>query len=366
MKRIAILISLCAMIFSCSTTYSVKLLKPAEINLAPINKIAVMDFHFKGGWDYEKKKPNTIKDVAVEILKKHLGVKEKEKQHYPGQAVSGRLIADLVQNGHYTVLERSQLRKIMQEQKLSLSGAIDENQAVQIGKLAGVEALILGSGSYTIKDIGKWEEHKIKDENDQERIVKKYKAIRKVDVQINYRIVNVTTGEIIASRNFDWSNYNESGSTGRYSDFALDSIKANAIQNIPAWRPIVDRLVGKTTTQIVKQIAPHYVVRKKKIENGKSPGMKAAIKYVKRNMWHDAKQSWEMVLQDRSEKAAKGHVSARYNLGVYYEIHGDLDRAEQLYDKCFKKSGKDKYLNAKAAVQRRRIELQKLEEQMNE
>jgi hypothetical protein len=94
--------------------------------------------------------------------------------------------------------------------------------------------------------------------------------------------------------------------------------------------------------------------------------MKAAIKYVKRNMWDDAKKSWEMVLQDRSQKAAKDHVSARYNLGVYYEIHGELDRAEQLYDTCFKQSGKDKYLNARAAVQRRRIELQQLEEQMNE
>ena len=312
-KKLAILISFCAFIFSCSTTYSVKLLKPAEINLAPIKRIAVMDFHFKGGWDYEKEKdPNTIQDVAIDILKKHLGMnKEKEKPHYPGKDVSGRLISNLVQNGHYTVLERNQLIKIMQEQKLSLSGAINESQAVQIGKLAGVEALILGSGSYAMKDIGKWEDHKVKDENDQERTVKKYKAIRKVDVTLNYRIVNVTTGEIMASRNFSMRNYTESGSSGRYSDFALDSIKANAIQNIPAWRPIVDRLVGRTTTQIVKQIAPHFVVRKKKIENGKSPGMKAAIKYVKRNMWDDAKQSWEMVLQDRTDKAAKDHVSAR-------------------------------------------------------
>ena len=254
----------------------------------------------------------------------------------------------------------------MQEQKLSLSGAINESQAVQIGKLAGVEALILGSGSYAMKDIGKWEDHKIKDENDQERTVKKYKAIRKVDVNLNYRIVNVTTGEIMASRNFNMRNYAGSGSSERYSDFALDSIKANAIQNIPAWRPIIDRLVGRTTDQIVKQIAPHFVLRRKKIENGKSPGMKAAIKYVKRNMWDDAKKSWEMVLQDQSGKAAKDHVSARYNLGVYHEIHGDLDMAEQLYDQCFKKSGKDKYLNAKAAIQQRRIELQRLEEQMNE
>lgn len=362
-KRIALIASLSAFILSCSTTYSVRLLKPAEVNLAPIKKVAVMDFRFKGGWD-NKKKPNTIPGVAVEILKKHLGIKH--KLHYPGKAVSGRLITDLVQNGHYTVVERNQLQKVMAEQQLSLSGAVDENQAVQIGKLAGVEALILGSGGYTIKDIGKWEEKKIKDENDQERKVKVYKAIRKVDLQLTYRIVNVTTGEIMASRNLTWANYTESGSKARYSDFAVDSIKANAIRNIPAWRPIVDRLVGRTTAQIVKQIAPHYVVRRKKIENGKTPGMKAAIKYVKRNMWDDAKQSWEMVLQDRSEKAAKDHVSARYNLGIYYEINDDLDKAEQLFDQCFKQSGKDKYLNAKANVQRRRIELQKLEEQINE
>ncbi len=362
MVRIVITILFSTFLFRCTTTYSVRLLKPSEINLAPIKKIAVVDFQLEGTWYNNKKKPHTIKDVAIEILKKHLGINE--KPHYQGYMASEQLISALIRNGHYTLIYRNQLKRITKQHNIPCHGFVDKKHVIKIGKYVDVEAIILGSGGFTVSDIGKWEERKIKDENDQEYIIKMYKAIRKVDLQFSYQIVNVASGEILASRNLSWANYSGSGPSTRYSDFALDSIKAVAIKKIPAWKPIVDRLVSRTTNQIVKQIAPHYVVRRKKIENGKSPQMKIAIKYVKRNLWEDAKQCWERVLKDHSKKARKDHVAALYNLGIYYEIHDNLDKAEQLFDQCFKKSGKDKYLNAKAGIQRRRTELQRLDEQM--
>ncbi|MDE6157194.1 MAG: CsgG/HfaB family protein, partial [Muribaculaceae bacterium] len=49
-----------------------------------------------------------------------------------------------VNNGEkYTILERSLLDKVMQEAKFSNTGAVDEAQATELGKLAGADKIVL-------------------------------------------------------------------------------------------------------------------------------------------------------------------------------------------------------------------------------
>ena len=64
-----------------------------------------------------------------------------------GKTLSEMLITALIQGQSYQVMERMQLEKILQEQSLSLTGVIDEETALKVGKLAGLEAVILGSVS---------------------------------------------------------------------------------------------------------------------------------------------------------------------------------------------------------------------------
>ena len=80
-------------------------------------------------------------------------------------------------------------------------------------------------------------------------------------------------------------------------------------------------------------------------------------------MWNNAKDSWEQVLKDSSPKGIKDKVPAMYNLGVYYEIQDNLDKAEEIFNQCFKQSGNKVYLNALQRVKKRKKELKKLEEQ---
>jgi len=56
-------------------------------------------------------------------------------------------------------------------------------------------------------------------------------------------------------------------------------------------------------------------------------------------------------------------VAAMYNLGVYAELSDDLDKAESLFDQCYKLTGKGKYLDARAGIQGRKDELRRLREQ---
>jgi len=62
-----------------------------------------------------------------------------------GVAISEGLAAQLV-TSRFTVIERGQLDRILSEQKVSLSGLL-EGDSSQVGRLQGVDALILGSAT---------------------------------------------------------------------------------------------------------------------------------------------------------------------------------------------------------------------------
>ncbi len=56
-----------------------------------------------------------------------------------------KLITAFVHSKRFKVIERAQLEKILNEQKLGLSGIVDANTAAEIGKGIGVDAVVLGS-----------------------------------------------------------------------------------------------------------------------------------------------------------------------------------------------------------------------------
>ena len=116
-----------------------------------------------------------------------------------GKGIADMLVDRLVNDGKYSVIERKALDKLITEQNFSNSDRADPSSAAKIGKLLGVDAIIVGSvtqfgrddsskgigggafggGKFGIGGIGK----------------KEAKAV----VQITARLVNVDTGEILAS-----------------------------------------------------------------------------------------------------------------------------------------------------------------------
>jgi curli biogenesis system outer membrane secretion channel CsgG len=114
-----------------------------------------------------------------------------------GKGISDLLVTDLVKDGTYSVIERKALDKILAEQNFSNSDRANPNSAAKIGKLLGVDAIIVGSitqfgnetkntniggagaglGGFGIGGFGK----------------KKSKAI----VAVNARMVDIDTAEIL-------------------------------------------------------------------------------------------------------------------------------------------------------------------------
>jgi TolB-like protein len=67
-----------------------------------------------------------------------------------GLVVSDLLTTDLARDHRLPLVERSQLNRVMGELALQQSGAIDDKQAVELGKLSGARALVVGR----VSDVG--------------------------------------------------------------------------------------------------------------------------------------------------------------------------------------------------------------------
>ena len=113
-----------------------------------------------------------------------------------GKGITDLLVTNLVKDGSYSLLERKELDKILGEQNSSNSDRADPNSAARIGKMLGVDAIILGS----ITEFG----NEIEDTNvggtGGALLLgpyghRKFKAI----VALTARVVDIDTGEILAA-----------------------------------------------------------------------------------------------------------------------------------------------------------------------
>lgn len=63
----------------------------------------------------------------------------------PISELQEKIIARLSSNPRFQVVEREELARLLEEQKLQLTGAVDSQTAVQLGKFLGVKAVLMGS-----------------------------------------------------------------------------------------------------------------------------------------------------------------------------------------------------------------------------
>jgi len=62
-----------------------------------------------------------------------------------GETISEMLTTALINSNRFKVMERAQLSKVLQEQALGQTGALDSETAVAVGKIMGLDAVLVGS-----------------------------------------------------------------------------------------------------------------------------------------------------------------------------------------------------------------------------
>ncbi|MBC8385569.1 MAG: hypothetical protein H8E57_08650 [Candidatus Cloacimonetes bacterium] len=89
--------------------------------------------------------PSMVTQVGSRLSVAVLPFEGKGDAENLSKSVTDKMITQLVNLRRFRVIERNALEDVMKEQKFSLSGMVDENTAVELGKLVGADVIIFGS-----------------------------------------------------------------------------------------------------------------------------------------------------------------------------------------------------------------------------
>jgi curli biogenesis system outer membrane secretion channel CsgG len=118
--------------------------------------------------------------------KRRVGVVDFENKTAYGQsglggAAADILITEITKTGKFIVIDRQKLDKLMDEQKLGQTGAIDPATAAKMGKILGLNAIVTGAiSNYGVSQQG--------------TVLSKSQV---VDVTIDIRVVDVESGQVL-------------------------------------------------------------------------------------------------------------------------------------------------------------------------
>lgn len=280
MKKIFSTISLFlfSILVGCAPTAKVPVMKPAEINLGDIRKVAIGDI-----------KGNTGKDFADIITSK------------------------LFESGKFDVLDRENINSLLEEHKLGMSGIVDESTAMQMGKVIGASALIAGKAE-SKKDIKRWKGDPWRDKSGYLHEPHKIKVT--VQVTSILKVIDMTSGKILAVKTFE----KEDHKTRREND------QWPAIPDVSEYEK---NFANEIASEFLKMIAPYTIYVDVSFEKTKIPQGMAGIEYAKNGLWEEALEQFKLATEANQSDMASWH-----NLGVGYQYNYNFSKAIEAFKKC--------------------------------
>lgn len=253
-----------------------------------------------------RRKDQVITDYIVgALLNQHRGIVSSEGQWYGlVKAKEGKTYVKGVTTDFYDVIERAQLEKIMKEQRLSLSGALDESSAAEVGKLLGLDVMIMGSVSYT--------------NNDERSSTSTSSCLKRtVTAKGTIKIISVETAKIEGTKNAETS--------------LKESACGDNISGMPTTDQMADIALKDLAQEFVGYFTPGYEeikydFEKIKLKEFKDRG-KEAMDYIEAG---DLDRAFPIAYA--MYEADSYNPKAAYNLGIIYEMVGDFQEASEYYD----------------------------------
>jgi curli biogenesis system outer membrane secretion channel CsgG len=273
---------------------------------------------------------------------------------------------------YFTVVERTALNKVMKEQAIALSGAVDETTAARVGKLVGAEGVIMGVVKTDMAHKPYEEtrskclayDKKFNCTNQREYTVRCVKS----DAYFSFtpKIVSVATGHILASEvlvgRSSLQRCDDSSSGGNAVADLASMLMGGGASKTNAGMRSDSEMLGEAKNQALNKfremMAPHYdhpppAAAKEKVAQG--------VKWAKEGRLDRGCEFW----QEAYSLHAQGYA-IHYNLGLCAEMVGKLPEALDYYEKADRLTGKPvKEINeALGRVRQTMAEQRRLEEQM--
>lgn len=336
-KKLSVLLILSSLTSCAAPKTTIKVLKPSVIDMSDFKRIAVADF--------------------------------RGKENSGAQAAS-ILISKLFETKAFDIVERQNMERILKEHSFNMTGAVDESTAKELGSILGVDALIFGEvNTYGVEDkegqekvkkevwTGEYEKDKQgnyvyektllggkqKKKIYKEEFVEEPFVVRTGGVSINFRVVDIKSGKIIATETHSET----------YKDKASG---ADEIGGLSSKGEILSKLTNQATDKFVKQIASYYATITRQFEK-KSKQSEQGIKLAQAGLWE---QALKIFLEETNNNMSKAYT--HYNLGVAYESMGKLDLAKGEYEKAVSIESKDLYIKAISEVKKQLEDLMILRE----
>ena len=297
--RTLLLVSLLSLTVSTAQTrmtIPVQVQRPPEVTLSGIGILAVFDFDVAEGID------TTV-----------------------GSELARKFRDRLLENGHYKLVGVEW--RPMQLVSEYGYGELEElfREAYQIlGENTGADGLFLGTvETYSSHDEGGPR-------------TKKTTITRTAEIGVRCQIIDAWKASLVAELSQDVQEKDSSTQQKKLTPAEV----------------LFDRALDKLAENLTKTIAPYTSDETRTLE---ADGHKLIVRgydFAIRDLWADAKGAWEGVLND--ETAANVHPRAWYNLGIYYEVTGDVDNSKECFDKAYELKEDDLYLNARTRIKKRK------------
>jgi len=329
--------------FGCAAKTSVSRIKPAEVSLGGIRTLALLKFEGRFGETVRSDFYNKLSEVP------HFNLIDISKTN-----ALDRVIYDQVDDPRF----------FPDLDDLHADGVITGRVTSNINDIRGFDQVQMkeGTGRYKKEKniFGKWVDVEIK-----KTVLKPVPyVIRQASLTTNFKVFNLKTKQIIATRKVT-ENYNQKfGGDKEYALFFLGGMK---LSELPAPNQTLNELSANVASQLVAKISPTEVTETIEFYDGGKFGygghdmIKRGIEFAKRGLWDEAKEIWQDVI-----KAEPNNAVAYYNLGVAHEFIGNLENlriARIMYKKAVRYGDNELYMDALSRIKSAIRDRQKYEEQ---
>jgi curli biogenesis system outer membrane secretion channel CsgG len=294
MRSVIFLVPLIILFAGCSQTVQMRALEPAEVDRAADTKLI----------------------AVTAFTNDRVGLSGK---------IEAILAKQMVDNKNFfTLMSRSDLNKIIQEQKVQNSGLMDASTAVEVGRLMGAQALISGDvGGFGLQDTRYYETRvKCADSKCKKTYTYNVRCTKRViSLSAELRMVDVSRGDIIyadtLSKNAEWGHCEDDSR-------AMPTKEMGGVH-----------LANVIAKQFAYKLTPHY--RAFEVSLLEDPDLdytdqqefylENALRYIEQNRYDKA----ETLLIDLINATGEQSYVPFYNLGVIKEAQGHYSEAKNYY-----------------------------------
>lgn len=316
---VTISIFLAVLSVGCASKVKTQVLMPAEINLSDYKTVGVADFEETNG-DWGRKIASWLETELIEAK------------------VDGK--------PYFNVLPRTKIDQTLKEHDLPMTSLTDPNIASQLGRLAGLDAIITGM---------------VHSASNHEQVysLRRPCALLTGHLDLTFQFISTATGRVVVDTKITQQKVEDScglGSPGlvelNYLEEPLSSLSREVVE------------------EFVRKITPHRTTLEFILKNkDDSPGgssrkvtklLAMGSKYAENGDWDSALEKFRQAVDLKHDSPA-----ANYDLAVAFEVKGELHKAKEYYQRALHLNDESDYSKGVANISDRLASQRKLKQQLH-